>query len=116
MIENDSVMEVKDGAERVVRVYRKISETTCESIPDILKAYSKNPLVADFVDAVFEAVTERAAKIEKDDNSNLDIVYYVSLTNVLEMFVINIDRLLANKCTAANLNLTVYFLWVVWSG
>ena len=87
-----------------------------ESIPNALKAYSKNLLVADFVNAVFEAVTERAATIEKDDASNVDTIYCLALTNVLEMLVIDINRILKNKGTVAHLNFLVYFLWVVWSG
>ena len=100
MTEKDSMAKVKSVA---------------ESIPNAMKAYAKHPLVADFVDAVFEAVGERASKIEKDDASNVDTIYCLALANILEVFVINIDRLLANKGTVAHLNFIVYFLWVVWS-
>ena len=105
------MVDVKSIADRA-NVHEQISEAR-----NVLKTFAKNPLVADFVDAAFEAVVERAAKIDKKGISNMSTVYCITLVNALEMFTIHISQLLNNRdtATAAQLKATVFFLWVIWS-
>ena len=109
--------EVKSVADRVVDVYGRISEMlgTDESIRSRLKANSTNPFIADFVDATFEAVEDRAATIE-NNASNVDIIYCISLVNALEVSTITIDRLLKSNGTATHLDDIANRLWEIWSG